>query len=193
MFAIPRRFDRTLLQRVVSAALPCAVAAVFAVAGQVHAQDAAPGATPINDASEDPSVVIARTVHPRIAYRALPAQDNPVRTQATTFPAQIFHGTLERSLAPLIGDAELDQHGSAGLSPTTATQALTGLLVPADAMGAANPNAMLGGSASAPPMGPTMSVGGAVKSATAGIGDLVTGSVMQALAPQVAPTQGPGR
>ncbi|QWF17259.1 hypothetical protein [Lysobacter capsici] len=189
MFAIPRRFDRTALQRAISAALPRAVAALFAFAGQVHAQDAAPNANP----SEDPSVVIARTVHPRIAYRALPAQDNPVRTQATTFPAQIFHGTLERSLAPLIGDAELDQHGSAGLSPATAAQALTGLLVPADAMGAANPKAMLGGSAAAPPMGPTMSVGGAVKSATAGIGDLVTGSVMQALAPQVAPTQGPGR
>lgn len=137
---------------------------------------------------QDTTIVIARTVHPRIAYRALPAQDNPVHTQATAFPGQVFHGTLDRSLSPLLGDAELDQHGSTGLSPLLAgnTNTLNGLLVPVG--GAANP--MLGPSASTAPMGPTASVGGAVTAATAGLGDRITGSVMQALAPQL---QGSGR
>ncbi|NNC24647.1 hypothetical protein HKX41_10945, partial [Salinisphaera sp. USBA-960] len=49
------------------AALTLAVAAVPA------AQAAEPGTT----THTDPSVIVARTVYPRIAYRALPAQDNP--------------------------------------------------------------------------------------------------------------------
>ncbi|MEH6418251.1 hypothetical protein [Pseudomonas sp. CGJS7] len=153
-----------------------AVCAAGLSTGELRAQSPEPSEP------ADPSIVIARTVHPRIAYRALPAQDNPVRTEATAFPGRVFHGTLERSLAPVLGDAELDQHGSSGLSPTAATQALTGLLVPT--AGNTGAGAMLGPSASAPPMGPTASVGGAVTAATAGIGDLITGSVMQALAPQ---------
>lgn len=162
--------------RALSVAAVCMAAGLAPVAA---AQDRDSG-------EQDTNIVIARTVHPRIAYRALPAQDNPVHTQATAFSGQVFHGTLERSLSPLLGDAELDQHGSTGLSPLLAGNTLNGLLVPVS--GAANP--MLGPSASTAPMGPTASVGGAVTAATAGLGDRITGSVMQALAPQL---QGSGR
>ncbi|MGN7917958.1 hypothetical protein [Lysobacter sp. 22409] len=172
MSAISCRFSQTS-QPAAARAAALGLATMFVMfAGAAQGQQAGP-------ASEDPTVVIARTVHPRIAYRALPAQENPIRTVATTFPGQVFHGTLDRSLAPLIGDAELGQHGSSGLSPSAATGALTGLLVPTESLGAG----LLGPSATAP-MGPTASVGGAVTNATAGIADLVTGSVMQALAPQ---------
>ncbi|WP_408951760.1 hypothetical protein [Lysobacter sp. Hz 25] len=164
------------LQAMRAAAL-VAVTLLGLFAGRAHGQQA--GQAPAGD----PTVVIARTVHPRIAYRALPAQENPIRTEATTFPGQVFHGTLDQSLAPLIGDAELGQHGSTGLSPAAATGALTGMLVPTDSFGASGNNGLLGPSA-ATPVGPTASVGGAVTHATSGIADLVTGSVMQALAPQ---------
>lgn len=176
MSAISCRFSQ-ISQPATARAAALGLATMFVTfAGAAQGQQAGP-------ASEDPTVVVARTVHPRIAYRALPAQENPIRTEATTFPGQVFHGTLDRSLAPLIGDAELGQHGSSGLSPSAATGALTGLLVPTESLGASGNNGLLGPSATAP-MGPTASVGGAVTNATAGIADLVTGSVMQALAPQ---------
>lgn len=158
-------------------ALACAGAAWGLAAGTVRAQAPA-------DEHRDTTVVVARTVHPRIAYRALPAQDNPIHTEATTFPGQVFHGTLDRSLSPLVDDAELGQHGSTGLSPMAATRQLSDLLVPADAIGGPPGQRSMLGASSAPPMGPTASVGGAVTSATAGLGDLITGSVMQALSPQ---------
>ncbi|MEI2432327.1 hypothetical protein RDV84_07095 [Lysobacter yananisis] len=127
----------------------------------------------------DTTVVIARTVHPRIAYRALPAQDNPVRTEATTFPGQVFHATLSRSLAPL-DDAALGQHGSGGLGVAAAADAASAMLVPAAATGA---GATFAGPGASAPLGASASVGGAVVGATAGLGDTLTGAVMQALAP----------
>lgn len=153
-------------------ALTLAALAFAALAAAPAARAAEPGA--------DTSVVIARTVHPRIAYRALPAQDNPVRTEATTFPGQVFHATLDRSLTPLLDDGALGQHGSGGLGVAVAADAATALLVPAAGVGAGN---ALGGPAAAAPLGASASVGGAVVGATANLGNTITGAVMQALAP----------
>lgn len=147
---------------------------------------AVPGARAA-DPGADTTVVIARTVHPRIAYRALPAQDNPVRTEATTFPGQVFHATLDRSLAPLLDDAALGQHGSGGIGVGAATDAVTGLLVSGAGLGAGNP---LGGPAASAPLGASASVGGAVVGATAGLGDTITGAVMQAVMPAATPGSG---
>ncbi|ROU08689.1 hypothetical protein [Lysobacter enzymogenes] len=148
-----------------------ALAALFLAVALPGVRAAEPGA--------DTTVVIARTVHPRIAYRALPAQDNPVRTEATTFPGQVFHATLSRSLAPL-DDAALGQHGSGGLGVAAAAEAASAMLVPAAATGA---GASLAGPGASVPLGASASVGGAVVGATAGLGDTLTGAVMQALAP----------
>lgn len=127
----------------------------------------------------DTTVVIARTVHPRIAYRALPAQDNPVRTEATTFPGQVFHATLARSLAPL-DDAALGQHGSGGVRAAAAADAANAMWAPTVGAGA---GAAFAGAGASAPLGASASVGGAVLGATAGLGDTLTGAVMQALAP----------
>ncbi|RDZ26581.1 hypothetical protein DX914_16480 [Lysobacter silvisoli] len=154
------------------AALATALTAAALLAGSARAQQASePGA------DEDPNLIVARTVQPRIAYRGIPTEDNPVMVRATTFPAQIFHGTLNGTLDQLLGDGDLGQRGSAGMAVHAATQALTG-----PALGN---NVLLGpgGSAGAPPMGPGASVGGAIGAATAGLGDLITHSVMQAVAP----------
>jgi len=165
--------------------VPAFAALALAAAALPGAQAAEPGAPP----GVDPSVVVARTVYPRIAYRALPAQDNPVRTEATTFPGQVFHATLDRSLAPLLDDAALGQHGSGGLGVGAATGALTGLLAPGAGIGAGT---ALGGPAASAPLGASASVGGAVVGATAGLGDTLTGAVMQATMP-AAVAAGSGR
>ncbi|ALN60635.1 hypothetical protein GLE_5294 [Lysobacter enzymogenes] len=154
-----------------------ALAALVLAAALPGVRAAGPGADPTPGA--DTTVVIARTVHPRIAYRALPAQDNPVRTEATTFPGQVFHATLSRSLAPL-DDAALGQHGSGGLGVAAAADAASAMLVPAAATGA---GATFAGPGASAPLGASASVGGAVVGATAGLGDTLTGAVMQALAP----------
>lgn len=133
---------------------------------------------------KDPTVVIARTVHPRVAYRGIPLEENPVQTEATTFPGTVFHGAMDSMIGELV-DGELGQRGSAGIATGDAVQSaldngLSGLA----------PGALLGaGSASGgPARGPGASVGGAVSgvgsavgSATSNIGSLVTNSVMQAV------------
>ncbi|QQP94823.1 hypothetical protein [Lysobacter enzymogenes] len=164
-------------------ALACAALAI-AVAAAPGAHAAEPG--------PDPSVIVARTVYPRIAYRALPVQDNPVRTEATTFPGRVFHATLDRSLAPLLDDAALGQHGSGGIGVAAAAGAVTGLLVPSAGVGAGN---AFGGPAASAPLGASASVGGAVIGATAGLGDTISGAVMQAAMPSAVapPPTGSGR
>lgn len=163
--------------------LACAALA-FAAAAVPGVRAAEPGA--------DPSVIVARTVYPRIAYRALPVQDNPVRTEATTFPGRVFHATLDRSLTPLLDDAALGQRGSGGIGVAAATGAVTGLLVPSAGVGA---GAALAGPTAAAPLGASASVGGAVIGATAGLGDTLTGAVMQAVMPSAvaSPVSGSGR
>lgn len=83
-------------------------------------------AEPAAPTGPDPAVVVARTVHPRIAYRALPVDENPVRIQATTFPGHVFHSTLDAVLLPAAGEADLAARGNAGLAGRMA--ATTGLV-----------------------------------------------------------------
>ncbi|HVI24832.1 MAG TPA: hypothetical protein VM576_01360 [Xanthomonadaceae bacterium] len=95
--------------------LACACGLVPALAaGAALAQDPAPPG--------DPTLVVTRTVHPRVAYRGLPASDNPVAAQATLFPAQAFAGTIG---ATLVDDDALAQRGSAGLAQGAALAPLT--------------------------------------------------------------------
>lgn len=136
---------------------------------------------------EDPGVVVTRTVQPRIAYRGVPREDNPVHAKATTFPARIFHDTVGGMLGELVGDDLLGQHGSAGLAGNV-SQTLTGsALLPATVFGPAAQ-----GGAGRVPTGPGASVGGAIGGATGGLGGRISGGVMQALTP-AATMQGGGR
>ena len=175
MPATARAIARHRPQRTATAMLLCALTALASYGSAARAQQA-PAPQESGAGAADPNMIIARTVQPRIAYRGIPTGDNPVLVRATMFPAQIFHGTLNGTLDRLLGDGELDQHGSSGLALNAATQAL-----PGPTLGG---NALLGPSATGgPPIGPSASVGGAVGAATAGLGDLITPSVMQAVAP----------
>lgn len=126
----------------------------------------------------DPTVVITRTVHPRIAIRAVPKDELPIHAEATTFPQSVFQSTLATSLAPLVGDEALGETGSAGL----VTEALdrAGLGVGASGVLGALPLGRAG-NAGATPLGAGATIGGAVGRATGGLGDRVGGAVMQAL------------
>lgn len=186
--------------RVLPALLGTVLVLALAATAPARAQDGRPSAegggtdegdsTASTGAGKDPSVVIARTVHPRIAYRGVPLEDNPIRSEATTFPGTVFHGTMDSLMGELVED-ELGQHGSAGVMAGAAVQSAVGQGLPG-LTGGALPGA---GSGPAPSIGPGASVGGAVGgvgaavgNATSNIGSLVTNSVMQA----VGKTQGGG-
>lgn len=138
-----------------------AAPAVAAADGNGTWSDAAAG-------QADPTVVITRTVHPRVAYRSVAKADNPVATEATVFPGQVFHGTLGLALGGLVDDGALDQRGSAGAAiGQTVNAALSAALAPL----AGN---AVGGRLSA---GPSAAAGGA----TVALGGLIRSSVMQAV------------
>jgi len=102
-----------------------AIAIVFcAVAPQVAAQSGtvatnAAGAEP----TKDPGMVIARTVNPRIAYRGIPIEENPIHSEATLFPARTFHSAIDGITGQLLGDDALGARGSAGVHAGAATEA----------------------------------------------------------------------
>ena len=189
---------RHSVPRALPALLGSILALGLAAAAPARAQDAGPseegGAGPASVAgpAKDPTVVIARTVQPRIAYRGVPLEDNPIHSEATTFPATVFHGTMDAMMGELVDD-ELGQHGSAGVMAGAAVQSAVGR-----GLSGLTGGTLLGAGSSAGPaasIGPGASVGGAVGvvgsavgNATSNIGNLVTTSVMQA----VGKTQGGG-
>lgn len=71
--------------------------------------------------TQDPGIVISRTVMPRTAYRGIPVEDNPVHVRATTFPADAFGTALGASLEELGGTS-----GSTGLVAGALRDTLTG-------------------------------------------------------------------
>jgi hypothetical protein len=147
-------------------------------------------ATPVwaQDNGGDPQVVLTRTVHPRIAYRGVPVEEMPVDAAAPTFPAQVFHGALGTTLEPLAGDELVRQHGANGvLGGIGARLTRPGVLPDPASMFGANPQ----GGAGRVPVGPGASIAGAVSGATAGLGDRISSTVLQAVAP-VTSQQGGG-
>ena len=154
-----------------------------AVALPAAAQDGP--ASSAASAANDPTVVISRTVNPRTAYRGVPRDENPVHTEATTFPGHVFQGTLATVMSSVVGDAALGQRGSVGVS--------TGAILPSlsRAMAPLTGQAMFGPAASnSAPIGAPASSGGALGSATRGLAPLITSGVMRAVAPA---GQGGGR
>lgn len=155
-----------------------AVLAGLVLAPAAWAQQA-PTTPPGND--PDPVLVVTRTVQPRIAYRGLPRSENPVHTQATVFPAQVFHRTLGGVLGELVGDDALNQTASAGVATFTTGPAVT------DATGVLGSNAVLGSSTTGIQGGVVGAVGGiggaggAIGRATGGLAGTITGALLPAL------------
>ncbi|GHA87108.1 hypothetical protein [Cognatilysobacter bugurensis] len=87
--------------------MPLAAALVLAAAVPAGVAAADPQIAP------DPKLVIARTVELRIAYRGVPREDNPIRSQATTFPSAVFHGAVGSLVNEVADDRVLAERGAA--------------------------------------------------------------------------------
>jgi len=138
------------------------VALAGGACGAAHAQEqvANPG-----------DIVVMRDVTPRIAYRHVPTDQDPVLVRATTFPANSFNPMM----ATMVSDLDLtNAHGSNGVMPggmlggNAGMQAVTRVLT-GDAAGAA------GGMIARGPVGGAGPAGG--------IGGAISGAVTNALAP----------
>lgn len=132
---------------------------------------------------EDPGIVVARTVMPRIAYRGVPVEDNPIHTRATVFPARVFHDTLDNALGNALGDNELNAATGSGGIVMNATR---NMLVPDAQTGAGGMGLMGTGAAGSAPLGMGAGVGGSIRGATEGLGGTITGALSSALQPTAA-------
>ena len=151
-----------------------AIAIVFcAVAPQVAAQSGtvatnAAGAEP----TKDPGMVIARTVNPRIAYRGIPIEENPIHSEATLFPARTFHSAIDGITGQLLGDDALGARGSAGVHAGAATEAAMSRVIAGESSplgpGLGRRTAGMGANAALGGAGGGAAVGGAVGRAVGG-------------------------
>lgn len=175
---------RTFAPLSVCRAIAIVAAALSALAApDVRAQASPEGAVAVS-AAQDHQLTVSRTVHPRIAYRGIPLEDNPVRVQATVFPGQVFHDTLGQTMDLVLG-IDLDQRGSAGIDAGAAARTL--LVDGLPALGAGP--MFVGNAAGAAPVGPGASVGGAASGATRGLGSLITGGLMPILGSSASSSQ----
>lgn len=125
-------------------------------------------------AAEDQTLVVARTVEPRVAYRALEPKDNPVRVEATTFPGRTFHAAIDAIAGDGIELAALDE--LAERVPVGSARGAAGPL----------PTATLPAALAAPGAGPAAAAGrggagASVLRATSQIGPAVLQGVSRAL------------
>lgn len=131
-----------------------AIAAVLsALAPGLAAQETQGRAAP----ADDPGMVVARTINPRIAYRGIPTAENPVHTEATLFPARTFHAAMDGTVGELLGDEALGARGSAGLHAGAATEAAMRRVLTGDAS----------------PLGPALGTGAAARGPGAAMGGAV--------------------
>lgn len=102
-----------------------AAAVVFCALAPQAAAQAAPAAANADGtgSAKDPGMVIARTVNPRIAYRGIPTEENPIHSEATLFPARTFQSAIDGITGQLLGDDALGARGSAGVHAGAATEA----------------------------------------------------------------------
>lgn len=137
------------------------------------------GATPDRNGLQliDRTLVLARTVHPRIAYRGPAPAENPARVEVTVFPGGAMSGSLGGIGGQALGDGEL-----AITAPMEPIHRLVGPGGPLAGFGAAmsvGPGAT-GSSTGAPVGAAASSVGGSVLKATSGLGTAITQAVMGA-------------
>lgn len=153
--------------------LVCVLGAVpCAAADQTGVATSAP-----TSAVPDPEVVITRRVQPRVAYRGVPLEANPVANRAAVFPRQVFHGAIDNVVGLLAADEELDARPATGLQPQLVAGTVDAATAPVHAL-LAGPRAAAG---AATPLGGGARVGGTVSGATAGLGSIITGALTPAL------------
>lgn len=171
---MPVRFIRSRTRAVRFAVLaPCGLMCLLpalAVQAQAPGQDAAENA-------QNPSFVIVRTVHPRVAYRGIPIGDHPIHAEAVTFPARVFDGVLDGVMGSVVGDEALGERGSVN----TAIGAMQPLLE----RGAAPLAPTLAGQrgSGSTPLGLSATAGavGAVGDVTRGLGARITNALAPVL------------
>lgn len=123
-------------------------------------------------ASDDPYIVIARTVEPRVAYRGFDdATDNPIRAQAPLFPAAAFGRSIDGVIAEGVDDDVLRALGAGGVGASGGPRTF-GVVPQALGFGPAAQGSAPAGLSGA---------GGAIGHATSGIGGIVTSTLSQAL------------
>lgn len=125
---------------------------------------------------QDPTIVVTRTVHPRIAYRGIPREDHPVASEATTFPARVFGDAIDVLIGSVVGDGELGQQGAAG--------PMAGMLVPLLDRSTAPLGPTVTGAVGGAPLGMSATTG-AIGGATRNLGSVISG----ALAPPISAGQ----
>jgi hypothetical protein len=120
----------------------------------------------------DQTLVVARNVMPRIAYRGLEPSQNPARVTTTVFPGRVFQGRLDGVIGALVGDGALGE-----TAPILPTAALRGPEPVNGEPREPRSAAPLGGGVST--SGAGGGLGGTVMAATAGIANTVTAAVLR--------------
>jgi len=154
-------------------ALPTILLLALLASGAASAGETAPAGM------ADETMVVARSVMPRIAYRGLEPTANPVRVEATVFPGRVFNGVVGTLVERLAGDDELADRAPLQRPGVTAMRG-TGV----DMLGTGVGLQGAGPSASTRTGG---SIGSMVSAATAGIGDRVTQAMQRATGAGVGP------
>lgn len=148
---------------------PVHLSILLAFAGTAVASEA-PG-----DGGRDETLVLARSVMPRIAYRGLEPTQNPVKVESTVFPGRVFGATLDGLLGTLVGEDALDERAPAGLAAMRGS----GDVAPRPGFAPEPRGALPAGGASAP-LGAAGGIGGSVMRATSGIADTITAATLRA-------------
>lgn len=149
--------------------LPSALLLLLAATGPAFAAD------PVSDdGAQDQTLVIARSVMPRIAYRGLEPTQNPVRVESIVFPGRVFHSTLDGLLGTLVGEDVLGDTASPGLTGRPERDPR------ADGLAAGGARDLMPTGRGATPNGASASIGGAVLRATGGLADTITAATLRA-------------
>lgn len=155
-----------------------AVAAVLAgLAVPAAAGEPAGEGAPAGLELADHVLVLARNVHPRIAYRGPRPEENPVRVEVVVFPGAAFSDSVGGLGLEVLGDRDL-----ASTSPMAPIHRLAGPDSPLMQLGgplSGGPGAT-GAGGGAPVGASASSVGGAVMKATSGLGESISRMVMGA-------------
>lgn len=126
------------------------------------------------DQAQDHVLVISRTVMPRAAYRGLPAEQNPVRSQVAVFPTRAFDQAMDSLMLGLAAsENDLAERPNTALAPVL-SQAL-GVRLDAAVHGQH-------GAAGGPGLTGIGPLGG-IGASTSGLGGRIDGSVQRAMQP----------
>lgn len=113
-------------------------------------------------------IIVERDITPRIAYRSVPLDQDPVLVRATTFPANTF----DPMMANVVSDLELtNAYGSSGIAPNGVASGNAGLAAVSQILTGSMPGGSING-------GP-----GAMATPSGGIGGMISSSVTGALIP----------